>query len=37
MIPRGATRPTAWINKGLVWYRNDDGTQNGIAFPEQAA
>ncbi|MCS3844589.1 hypothetical protein HDC95_002895 [Microbacterium sp. AK031] len=32
--PRGADRPTAWINKGYVWFRNDDGTQDGIAFPE---
>lgn len=34
MIPRGGDRPTAWINKGFVWFRNDDGTQDGIAFPE---
>lgn len=34
MIPRGGGRPTAWINKGFVWFRNDDGTQEGIAFPE---
>lgn len=33
MIPRGGTRPTAWVNKGYVWFRNDDGTQGGIAFP----
>ncbi|MGO2747002.1 hypothetical protein [Microbacterium sp.] len=33
MIPRGGERPTAWINKGYVWFRNDDGTQEGVAFP----
>jgi hypothetical protein len=33
MIPSGGERPTAWINKGYVWYRNPDGTQEGIAFP----
>lgn len=33
MIPRGGTRPTAWINKGYVWFKNEDGTQDGIAFP----
>ncbi|PRB14771.1 hypothetical protein [Microbacterium sp. MYb62] len=33
MIPRGGSRPTAWINKGYVWFKNDDGTQDGIAFP----
>lgn len=34
MVPRGAERPTAWINKGFVWFRNEDGTEGGIAFPE---
>lgn len=33
MIPRGGERPTAWIHKGYVWFRNDDGTHDGIAFP----
>lgn len=33
MIPRGGSRPTAWVNKGYVWFKNDDGTQEGIAFP----
>lgn len=33
MVPRGGSRPTAWINKGYVWFKNDDGTQDGIAFP----
>lgn len=33
MIPPGSERPTAWINKGYVWFRKDDGTQQGIAFP----
>lgn len=33
MIPRGETRPTAWVNKGYVWFKNDDGTQEGIPFP----
>jgi hypothetical protein len=34
MTPPGGERPTAWINKGYVWFRNEDGTQEGIAFPE---
>jgi hypothetical protein len=33
MLPRGGSRPTAWVNKGYVWFRNEDGTQEGIAFP----
>lgn len=33
MIPSGGTRPSAWVNKGYVWFKNDDGTQEGRAFP----
>ena len=33
LIARGDSRPSAWVNKGFVWFRNDDGTQEGIAFP----
>lgn len=36
MIPRGGSRPTAWVNKGYVWFRNDDGSSEGIAFPRNS-
>lgn len=33
MIPRGGERPTGWIQKGYVSFRNDDGTHETIPFP----
>ncbi len=33
MTPRGGNRPTAWVNRGYVWFTKDDGTQERIAFP----
>lgn len=34
MIPRGGSRPTAWINKGFVTFLNEEGGSETIAFPE---
>jgi len=33
MIPRGEERPTGWIQKGYISFRNDDGTHDSMTLP----
>lgn len=33
MVAKGDTRATAWVHVGYIWFRNADGTQEGIALP----
>ena len=33
MIAPGDERPSAWVHRGYIWFRNEDGTQGGIALP----
>lgn len=34
MIPRGGSRPTAWINKGFIDYQDLDGSSGTVILPQ---